>query len=79
MRRFDADADVRVGQHDRGGQFRIHFVNILFEIALHPGFDDVDEGKNAGLGLVDHRALEVQEMLRACCAGIDDRRDAGAK
>ncbi len=77
MGRLNAHTFLRVGQHNRGRQFRVHLIHILLEIADHARFDDVDKRQNAGLGLIDDRAFEVEKVFGPGRAGINYRGHSG--
>ena len=61
------------------GCLGIHFVQVLFVLRPHAATDNVDKGKNAGDGAVDHSILEVGKIFPARTARIHGCRHSAAQ
>jgi hypothetical protein len=80
VRALDADDLPLVLQRHVERRLHLHVLEVLLDApGAHAGADDVQEGGDAGLRLIDDAALEVFEVAPAGAARIRDRRDAAAQ
>ena len=80
VRGLDADDLVAMLAHAHRRERRVHVAQILLDrAALHAGADDVEEREDARPRSIDDLLLELQEVAPSRAAGVDDRRDAGAR
>ena len=71
VRALHADDDALVLERKFTGDFPLHVLQVVLDLAAsHAVADDVEEGEDAGAGLVDDPCLEIFEVAPAGAAGV---------